>query len=63
LLGGGSEESAVIVPAVVADPVSPRCSTSSTRAHKIPFSIQWWRRSTEDAAEGREMTEIRLGMA
>jgi hypothetical protein len=62
LLGSGTEENVVVVPAVAADLASPRSSTSSTRSHKSRFSIQWWRRSTDEAVE-EEMTEMRLGMA
>ena len=63
LLSSGNEENAVVVPAVASELASPRSSTSSTRAHKSRFTIRWWRRSTDDEAEEKEMTEIRLGMA
>ena len=63
LLGSGNEEHAVVVPAVVADPASPRSSTSSTRTNTSRLSIHWWRRSTDDEAEEKEMAEIHLGMA
>ena len=63
LLGSGREENDIMVPAVVADPASPRSSTSSMRTNSSRFPIQWWRRSTDDEAEEKEMAEIHLGMA
>jgi len=63
LLGSGSEGNAVVAPAVIADSASPRSSMSSTRTNNGRFSIQWWRRSTDDEAEEKEMAEICLGMA
>lgn len=63
LLGSGSEANVVTVPAVAADPASPRSSTSSIRRNSSRFPIQWWRRSTDDEAEEKEMAEIHLGMA
>jgi len=62
LLSSDREENAVVVPAVPSDLASPRNSTSLTRTHKSRFAIQWWRRSTDDEAEEKEMTELRLEM-
>ena len=63
LLSSSTEEDVVLVPAVAADLASPRSSSSSTRTRENRFTIQWWRRSTDDEAEEKEMTEIRLEMA